>query len=352
MKALVLNDYNAFCYEDVADPRPGDDEVLIEVRACGICGSDVHGMDGSTGRRIPPLIMGHEASGVIVETGSRVSGWKPGDRVTFDSTVYPLNDWYTLKGNYNLSDGREVIGVSPGDYRRQGAFAEYVAVPAHILYRIPDHVSFVQAAMAEPVAVALHALSLSGIVPGESCLVTGTGMIGSCLVQAAVAAGAVPLIAADIVPQRLEVALQLGATAVINPELEPIEEMVFGLAGQRGVDVAFEAAGISSTVNLTLGLVRKGGRVVLVGNLEKRIDFPLQQVVTREIRVQGSCAIRGEYEAALRLIGNGRIRVDPLISAVASLSQGAAWFKRLYDKEAGLNKVILVPDRHLDAPLQ
>ena len=124
MKALVLEEYNKPVYKEVDMPKIKPDEVLVNIKACGICGSDVHGMDGSTGRRQPPIIMGHEASGVIVETGQDVSLWKKGDRVTFDSTVYPLNDWYTLKGKYNLSEGREVVGVSPLEYKRHGAFAE------------------------------------------------------------------------------------------------------------------------------------------------------------------------------------------------------------------------------------
>ena len=145
MKALVLEKYNHLVYKDVPDPLIKSDDVLIRVKACGICGSDVHGLDGSTGRRIPPMIMGHEASGVIIETGKNVTGWKSGDRVTFDSTVYPLNDWFTLEGLYNLSDNREVLGVSPGTYKRDGAFAEFIAVPQHILYKIPGNVSFEQA---------------------------------------------------------------------------------------------------------------------------------------------------------------------------------------------------------------
>ncbi len=141
MKALVLEQYNHLVYQEVEEPKIGPAEVLVRVKACGICGSDVHGLDGSTGRRQPPLIMGHEASGEIVAVGTAVGAWKPGDRVTFDSTVYRLNDWYTLEGKYNLSDHREVMGVSADEFRRHGAFAEYVAVPEHILYRIPDGVS-------------------------------------------------------------------------------------------------------------------------------------------------------------------------------------------------------------------
>ena len=136
MKALVLKAYNTFSYEDVPLPEIGPRDVLIRVKACGICGSDVHGMDGSTGRRIPPIIMGHEASGLIEQIGSGVTEWKAGERVTFDSTVVTRQDFYSQKGAFNLSDFRKVLGVSCGEYRQHGAFAEYVAVPQSVLYRI------------------------------------------------------------------------------------------------------------------------------------------------------------------------------------------------------------------------
>lgn len=343
MKALVLTEYNTLVYKDMPDPSISTDEVLVQVKACGICGSDVHGMDGSTGRRLPPLIMGHEASGVIVETGKQVKGWNPGDRVTFDSTIYPLNDWFTLQGKYNLSDNREVLGVSPGTYRRHGAFAEYVVIPQHILYRLPENVTFEQAAMVEPVAVALHALSLSRIKTGESCLVIGVGMIGLFIVQTVAISGAAEVIAIDVNPDKLNLARKMGATLTINSGKENAGEVILSLTNERGADCAFEAVGISQTVQNAIDWVRKGARVILVGNLSKKTEFPLQSVVTREITIQGSCAIRGEYEAALKLISSGKVRVEPLISAVAPLSEGADWFNRLYRKEPGLNKIILVP---------
>lgn len=343
MKALVLTEYKALVYKDMPDPILSEDEVLVQIKACGICGSDVHGLDGNTGRRIPPLIMGHEASGVIVEIGKNVKGWNCGDRVTFDSTVYPLNDWFTLQGRYNLSDNREVLGVSPGTYRRHGAFAEFVAIPQHILYRLPENVSFEQAAMVEPVAVALHALSLADIRIGESCIVVGAGMIGLFIVQTVAISGATEIIAIDVNKDKLELAKTMGATHIINSDMENAGDIISRLTNGRGADCAFEAVGISQTVHNSIEWVRKGARVILVGNLSKNIDFPLQSVVTREITVRGSCAIRGEYETALKLIGSGKVKVDPLISAVAPLSEGADWFKRLYRKEPGLNKVILVP---------
>lgn len=138
MKALVLEQYKMLVYEEAADPRPKPDEVLVEVKACGICGSDVHGMDGSTGRRIPPVIMGHEASGVIIEHGAAAGDWRVGDQVTFDSTVWCGECWYCRRGEINLCESRRVLGVSCAEYRRDGAFAQYVAIPHRILCRIPD----------------------------------------------------------------------------------------------------------------------------------------------------------------------------------------------------------------------
>ncbi len=295
MKALVLEAYNTLVYKDVPRPAVAEHEVLIQVMACGICGSDVHGLDGSTGRRVPPLIMGHEASGIIVEAGAKVEGWKPGDRVTFDSTIYPLDDWYTLRGRYNLSDNRQVLGVSTGDYRRHGAFAEYVAVPSHILYRIPDSVTFEQAAMVEAAAVALHAVNLAGPRIGDVCLVTGAGTIGLFLIKLLRLAGVSQVAAVDIDERSVVMALNAGAGLACRPDDDRLAEAIRSWTGGRGADVSFEAVGLSSSVELAISLVRKGGTVVLVGNLSPKIEFPLQKVVTGELKIQGSCAIRGEY---------------------------------------------------------
>jgi 2-desacetyl-2-hydroxyethyl bacteriochlorophyllide A dehydrogenase len=343
MRALVLEEYNKLIYKDVADPEILPDEVLVKVKACGICGSDVHGLDGSTGRRIPPMIMGHEASGVIVRTGSEVRDWNEGDRVTFDSTVYPLNDWFTFEGKYNLSDNREVLGVSPGSYKRNGAFAEYIAIPQHILYKIPDTVTFEQAAMVEAVAVALHALNISGIKTGDNCVVTGAGMIGIFVIKLLGIAGAGKIIAVDNNSLSLGRAEKAGADNVFLSDEENLEEKIKALTSLRGADISFEAVGKSQTVNIAIDMVRKGGMVVLIGNTTPTIEFPLQKVVTRELKVHGSCAIRGEYEVVLKLLESGKIRVDDQISAVAPLSEGASWFKKLYNKEGDLSKVILVP---------
>ncbi|NJN26124.1 MAG: galactitol-1-phosphate 5-dehydrogenase [Cyclobacteriaceae bacterium] len=343
MKALVLESYNQLVYKDEPMPEYKSNEVLVRVKACGICGSDVHGMDGSTGRRMPPLIMGHEAAGVIAAAGVDVKHFSIGDRVTFDSTVFELNDWYTLRGRYNLSDHRKVLGVSPKEYQRNGAFAEYVVVPEHILHNIPEKVSFVQAAMVEPVAVATHAIQLTPIGMRDTVVVVGAGMIGLFLIQVLTLSNAGIIIAIDIDEQKLDLARKFGADHCFNPERDDAEKLILSLTNGRGADVAFEAVGIGATVNFAINNVRKGGTVTLVGNLAPQVDFPLQSVVTREIRVQGSCAIAGEYPLVLDMMDKGLIDVNSLLSARAPLSEGALWFKRLYDKEPGLNKVVLEP---------
>ncbi|MBE0653887.1 MAG: galactitol-1-phosphate 5-dehydrogenase [Bacteroidales bacterium] len=343
MKALLLTEYNKLVYTDVPDPEPSENEVLINVKACGICGSDIHGLDGSTGRRIPPLIMGHEASGIIVAKGRAVTSWNEGDRVTFDSTVFPLNDWYTLEGMYNLSDKREVLGVSPGNYKRNGAFAEYVVVPDHILYRIPDTVSFEQAAMVEPAAVALHAVGIAAMRPGQSSVVIGAGMIGSFILKILKLSGVPEIIAIDLSNDKLVKARKFGATRVYNASTDNLSEIIVSLLHNRGADIAFEAVGMDSSLNLAIDLLRKGGKAVLVGNLSPSVRFPLQKVVTRELKILGSCAIRGEYESALDLMEKGLLSVDDQISAVAPLSEGAEWFRRLKENPGELDKVILVP---------
>jgi L-iditol 2-dehydrogenase len=343
MKALVLEEYNKLVYKDVPDPEIKAGEVLVQVKACGICGSDIHGMDGSTGRRIPPLIMGHEASGIIVKTGADVKDWKTGERVTFDSTVYPLDDWFTLRGRYNLSDNREVLGVSPGTYKRHGAFAEYVAIPRHILYRIPENVTFEQAAMVEAVAVALHSINVSGLKPGDSCLVTGAGMIGIFLIKLLKVSGPSVIIAIDINQNRLEPAKAAGADLTFTVSDSSFSDKIKSITKDRGVDVAFDAAGTNDSVNRTIGNVRKGGTAVLVGNITPVIEFPLQKAVTGELKILGSCAICGEYDAVLNYLKTGKITVDDQISAVAPLSDGAYWFDRLHNKKDVPGKVILVP---------
>jgi L-iditol 2-dehydrogenase len=343
MKALLLSAYKQLEVAELPRPVPGTDEVAIRVAACGICGSDVHGYDGTSGRRIPPIVMGHEAAGTIAEVGADVTSFKPGDRVTFDSTVYCGACDYCRAGQVNLCDFRQVVGVSCGDYRRAGAFAEYVVVPQRILYRLPDALSFPEAAMLEAVSVALHAVRLSELKGGETALVIGAGMIGLLTLQAAHAGGAARVIVADVDATRLKMAKEMGADEVLHLSGAQLIAEVMRLTAGKGVDVALEAVGRNETVAAAIDSVRKGGTVTLIGNISPEVTLPLQIVVTRQIRLQGTAASAGEYPQAIEMMTSGKIRVQPLISAVAPLSDGPQWFERLYAREPNLMKVVLEP---------
>src|SRR5437870_5260098 len=257
MKVLLLSEYQHLEIADLPEPTPGPGEVLVRVAACGICGSDVHGYDGSSGRRIPPIVMGHEAAGRIAAVGAGVKGFATGDRVTFDSTIYCGVCGPCRRGEVNLCDNRQVLGVSCADYRRAGAFAEYVAVPSRIVYRLPDSLSFPEAAMLEAVSVALHAVSLAEIVSDYTALVVGAGMIGLLSLQALRAVGCSRVLVADLDPSRLKLAEQLGAAEVLNAGDPDLMQQILQVSGGGGVDIAIEAVGRNETVGTAIGSVRK-----------------------------------------------------------------------------------------------
>ena len=341
MKALVMNEYKKLSYEEVPTPQPKAGEVLIRLQACAVCGSDVHGFDGSTGRRRPPVIMGHEASGIIVECGEGVKDYKAGDRVTFDSTVYCGKCPMCLEGKVNLCSDRQVLGVSCEDYNRAGCFAEYVCVPEYILYRMPDNVTFVQAAMIEPLSVAYHAATRTPIKAGDTVVVVGVGTIGLLTLQVVRSFGAKQIIAVDISDERLELARANGATDCVNSKDADALEQILA-ASNGGVDVAIDATGIESTVNLCVKSVHLDGRVVLIGNLAPNINFPLQYVVTHQISLFGSCASAGEYPACLDLIASGQVEVDSMISKLVPLAEGDLWMNKIFNREDGLTKIVFL----------
>jgi L-iditol 2-dehydrogenase len=342
MKALLLSEYRHLEVTDLPSPAPDPDEVLVRVATCGICGSDIHGYDGSSGRRIPPIVMGHEGAGTVAALGKDVKDLSEGDRVTFDSTIHCGECGYCLRGEVNLCEHRQVLGVSCADYRRAGAFAEFVVVPARSIYRLPKNLSFAEAATLEAVAVALHAVSLVQISPDSTALVLGAGTIGLLVQQALRVAGCSRVFVADVDPTRLTLSAKIGATAVLPSGGELVQE-VLQLTEGTGVALAVEAVGINQTITAAIDSVRKGGSIVLVGNISPQVTLPLQKVVTRQIRLQGSCASAGEYSRAIDLLSSGEIDVKPLITAVVPLDEGPRWFERLYAREPNLMKVILVP---------
>ena len=296
MQALQLTEYRKLQLVDLPVPSLAADEVLIQVAACGICGSDVHGFDGSTGRRIPPLVMGHEAAGVIVAVGDCGPGRLRSANASPSIPPSPAEAAaFANHGAVNLCDRREVLGVSCGDYRRNGAFAEYVTVPARIVYRLPDSLSFADAAMIEAVSVALHAVGLTAPEKGSTALVVGAGMIGLLILQSLRVAGCDKIFVTDIDAGRLDLAKKLGASethshAGATTTSEEIAEQVRDLTGRPWCRRGAGGRGNSGTVRTAIDSARKGATVTLVGNLAPEVPLPLQMVVTRQLRLQGSCA--------------------------------------------------------------
>ncbi len=342
MKALELEAYKKLVYKDIRKPEPGQGELLIKVMYCGICGSDVHGYDGSTGRRIPPVVMGHEASGVVEEVGDGVSGFKKGDRVTFDSTLACGDCFYCRKGQTNFCENRRVLGVSCDEYRQNGAFAEYAVVPALVSYHLPEELSFEAAALTEPLSIAVHGVEITPLALGDNVLVVGAGMIGLLTIAVLRAKGCGRIYASDIDPFKLEKAKKFGADITIDASKEHVEEAIHRL-DPRGVAAALDAVGNTPSIGSAISAVRRGATVTLIGNLDPRIEVPLQVLVSRQIRLQGSNASNGEYPACLELLRQGAINTKSFISAVAPLSEGAQWFERLHAAEKGLLKVLLDP---------
>jgi len=224
-----------------------------------------------------------------------------------------------------------------------GAFAEYVAVPQHILYKLPDDTTFEQAAMVEALSIALHAVERTPLSLNDTAVVLVAGMIGLLVVQALRVAGCGRIIAVDIDPQKLDLACKMGADIGLNSNDVEVQAEVLKHTENRGADLAFEVVGITPTIQTAVSAIRKGGSLTLVGNLSPAVELPLQSIVTREITLYGSCASCGEYPACMDLIAHRKINVDTLISVTAPLEEGAIWFQRLYNKEPGLMKVILVP---------
>ncbi len=352
MKALLLEKPGELVGVDIDRPQPAAGEVRIRVAACGICGSDVHGYTGESGRRIPPLVMGHEAAGTIDAVGEGVTNFTVGDRVALDSTVFCGDCDHCRAEQENLCTHRQVLGVSCGVYRRHGCFAEYAVVPARGVYPIPDSLDFVSASLLEPLTIALHAVNLGGAGPQtRSAVVVGCGMIGLSVIAALRARGVQRIAAIDLDTDRLAAATKHGAEKTIpaGPEAGRaaaawgVEVSGAAEGDVDGADLVIEAVGNTPAVQTAVAAATRGGTVVLVGNIAPAIELPLQLVVTRQLRLQGTCSSAGCYPEAIQLAAEGVVDLSSFVSRVAPLSEGADWFTRLRNHEPGLVKVVLEP---------
>lgn len=342
MRALVLSEGYDLSIKELPIPNINNNEVLIKVKAVGICGSDIHGFDGSTGRRIPPIIMGHELSGVVART-CKISSFNVGDRVTVNSTIYCGKCTECSNGNYSICSNRKVIGVSCKEYKQDGGMADYIALPEHIVHKIPNNVSFEEASMVEPCSVALHAISEIKIPKSKNILVFGAGTIGLLIVHVLKIQGYENLLSVDKIKGRLDTALKMGASKSIFWENSMLENYYFEKEYSKNIDCVVDAVGTSETLNASINIINKSGLIRLVGNISNRIQFPLQDVVAKEIRLIGSYAFNNEISDCLRLMEQKKIDVKPLLSKIIDLEDALYWLKYLSSKDSDIIKVIIKP---------
>jgi threonine dehydrogenase-like Zn-dependent dehydrogenase len=324
---------------EVPQPKLAPDEILIEVSYSGICGSELGGYLGHNSLRVPPLIMGHEFSGIVVERGAGVATLKPklsdGDRVTVNPLIHDPWSKASLKGRQNLDRDRRIVGI-----HRPGSYAQFVAVPATNTYRLPDNMSLEVAALTEPVACAMRAAGLSGCRATGAALVTGLGPIGLLTSLILQGSGVHTIVASDTDPDRRSIGESYGLH-VIDPKLHNVADVAKNLTGGHGVDVAIDAVGTHATRRECIEAVSWGGRVIFAGLHEEESMLQANYIIRSEITLQGSFAYTtADFEDALDWLADGRVRIDPWVHT-APLSQGGECFERLLSKPGPIVKILL-----------
>lgn len=318
MRAAVLYGPNDLRPAEVKTPRIASDEVLVRVRACAICGTDLRIIDGTKSRGVHfPSIIGHEIAGEIAELGSDVKGLAVGERVAIAPVVPCLSCYYCKRARENTCLNREAIG-----YEYDGGFAEYVRIPAKAMaagnvYPIPAHLSFEEAALAEPLACCLNGNEISRIGLGDTVLLVGAGPIGLMHLQLARAAGASQVIVSELLPHRREAALRFGAGLVVDPSETDLSEFVRAHTDGLGVDQVMMAIGASRVVNQAISLARKGGTINLFAGFPGKGETSIESnlIHYNEAIVTGtSSSARRHYAKALNLIASGVVKVKDLVT--------------------------------------
>ena len=342
MRALMYLGTRQMEMQEVAEPGAAPGRVVLKVGAASICGSDLHGFLGKSAKRVPPLIMGHEFTGEVVDRGRDVEGLSIGDRVTINPILSCGRCEECLRGRTSICPRRTVIGIE-----HPGAFANYVSVPAESCFMLPDHVDDLEGSMVESLSNALHIFdrSLHGFI--KSVAVIGAGTQGLLALQVARHIGATRIAVTDMVPSRLALASALGATHTIDVRADdpggPVEA-VLDMTDGRGVDLAVEAVGHTATQEQVVRMLRQGGEAVLLGlGAEAPMAVDGVAMVNRELSVRGSYAYTSlDFAYSLELISSGKIDVASMVVA-RDLEQGPGIFEKLVDDPGELIKVALVP---------
>lgn len=339
MKAMRLEGIGQLFTREVDKPTPGPDDLLVRVEACGVCGTDRHLFHGEFPSR-PPVTLGHEFSGIIEATGSHVSGFAVGDRITGDPNIACGRCSHCVNGRVNLCRNLQAIGI-----HRDGGFADYVLVPQKQAFLLPANLDPMHGAFCEPLACCLHGIDLADIQAGSSVVVLGGGVIGLLAVQLARLAGATTVILSTRQASRRTLAEELGATASVDPSAADIIETITGPNGlvPGGVDVVLECAGVGETVIQATKLARPGGTAVILGVMPQGETISIEpfDLLFREVKLVTSFLNPFTHRRAADLITSGKIEVERLISRKVSLAQAPAVVSNPPAK--GEVKVLVVP---------
>lgn len=326
-------------------PHPGAGEVLVRIAAVGICGSDVHYFThGRIGRYVVdrPLVLGHECAGEIVEVGAGVSAKRVAERVAIEPGV-PCRRCHDCKaGRYNLCADVVFMATPPVD----GAFAEFISVLSDFAHPIPEHLSLLDAALVEPIAVGVHAARRGEVEPGLRCAIFGAGPIGLLLLQVVRVFGAAGVALIDPQPTRLALARELGADVVIDASPDDLSPALARFA-PRGIDVAFDASGSGEALASTIRVTRRGGRVVWIGLPgTELVPIPAAMLIDKELDLRGVFRYASAHQLAIELVASGRVRARPLISHRLPLDRTGAALELLAKHDPGVVKVVVEPTHH------
>jgi L-iditol 2-dehydrogenase len=339
MKAAVCEARETIVIKQVPRPTPGAGEVLVRVKATGLCGSDVDGYTGHHPMIKWPIILGHECSGVIAELGPGVTGWAVGDEVAVEPFFTCKRCPACQSGRYNLCADLRITG-----HQVAGSLAEYVIAEACFVHRKPPNVPFEEAAIAEPVSGSLHAVERCNLRVGDLVVIIGCGTIGSLAMQHALNKGA-EVVVADIQDFKLEVAKSLGATHVINPVTTDLKARMMELTDGIGADCVIEAVGHPDTLASTVGMVKRGGTVMLIGWSGNETDpYNLTSVTLDELTVLGTLGFCRDFPVALRLMSRGKVKVAPIISHRLPLERVEEGIRMLRDRVGRTWKIVITDE--------
>ena len=319
MKASRFLGNKTFAVTDLPTPHAGPGELVLRNQVCGVCGTDVHIYHGEPGSADvnPPVVLGHEYSGEVVEAGEGVTGFAVGDHVTVDPNIYCGHCAYCQNGKKQLCPSMEAIGVT-----RDGGFAQYSLIPASQAFKLEPTVPWEAAAMAEPLACCLHGIDLAGIQVGDKVCVVGGGAIGLLMVQLAKLSGASQIVLSEPNEKRRQVGLQLGANAALDPT-RPDSQEAFAQVLGGGANVVIECVGNVPAVKSAFQFAGKGATVLLfsVPKVDATFDLPLFDVYKKELTIKGSFVNPDTHARAVALINSGKVDFDPIITHRFTLDQ-------------------------------